>query len=114
MSEVSETIEQMESEIKNAKVLAERRAMALKLHSNREFRKLILEEFMVQECARYVHMSASPQLTVEQRQDALNIAQAAGHLKRFLSVVVQMGEHAERTLPEAENELDKLRSEETV
>lgn len=112
MSEVSEAIEQAELEIKNAKVLAERRQMALKLSSNREFRKLILDEFMVQECARYVHMSANPQLTAEQRQDALNIAQAAGHLKRYLSVIVQMGEHAERTLPASEATLDELRAEE--
>jgi len=113
MSEVSDAIERAEKEIKDAKVLAERRAMALKLSSNREFRKLILEEFMIQECARYTHMSGSPQLSPEQRADALNIAQAAGHLKRFLSVVVQMGEHAERTLPKQEEDLDELRSQET-
>lgn len=111
MSEVSQ-VAQLEQQQDQAKTLVERRQMALRLAQNPDFRRLILDEFCLQEAARYVHSSADPALTAEQRQDALNIAQASGHLKRFLSVTVQMGAHAERTLPELEEALAQARIEE--
>lgn len=103
-------IQQCEQEIKNAKELIERRRMALKLADNPEFKKLFLEEYFVNEAARLVQISADPNLSLEQRADALAMAQATGHTKRYLSVVVQMGAHHERALPELEAHLDELRA----
>jgi len=40
------------------------------------------------------------------------MAQASGHLKRFLSVTVQMGAHAERSMPEVDAALAEARAEE--
>lgn len=62
-----------------------------------------MDNFCLKECARYVQASGDPALNAESRQDALNIAQAAGHLKRYLSVVIQMGNHAERQMPDLDN-----------
>jgi hypothetical protein len=87
------------------------RDTALKLAANPEFKSLILDRFCVQECARYAQSSADPALTAEQRADALNIAQAAGHLRRFLSVTVQMGSQAERQVTDLEEAILEARQE---
>lgn len=101
----------LEKQLQNAKQLAARREMALKLSENREFKQLILKDFCVEECARYAQSSADPALTVEQRADALALAQAAGHLRRFLSVVTQMGYTAMNEIPQIETTIQELRQE---
>lgn len=107
MSEVSNLEaqrEQMKKDIENME-------LALKLHKNREFKKLIIDQFCTEECARYVQASADPSLSAEQRADALAMAQAAGHLKRFLSVKVQMGMQAENLMPSLDEALVEARQE---
>ncbi len=84
----------------------------MKLAENREFRKLILEEFMVSEAARLVGESADPVMTPQQRADALAMAQAAGHLKRYLSMIVQLANNAENAMGDLESELESARAEE--
>ena len=101
----------LEQQLSGAKSLVEQRKMALKLSQNREFKKLILEEFCVNECARYVQNSANPALGEQERADSLAIAQAAGHLKRWLSVQVQMGARAEHEILELEDALAQARAE---
>lgn len=105
-------VTQLENQLVAAKELVRRRHLALKLATIPEFKELILDEFMVKEAARYVHSSADPALKAEERADALNMAQAAGHLKRFLSVTVQMGAHSEREMPSLEAAIDEARAEE--
>ena len=107
-------IHNLEKHLQNAKELADRRKMALKLSENREFKKLILDEFCTAECARYAQSSADPALKTEERADALAMAQAAGHLRRFLSVVVQMGSVAERDIPQLETAIEDARQEEVA
>lgn len=89
----------------------ERRDLALKLSKNRDFRKLILDEFCEKECARYAQNSANPALDKSGREDSLAIAQAAGHLKRWLSVTVQMGNQAEREIVDLDQALEEARLE---
>jgi hypothetical protein len=103
-------IQDLEQGIKDAEELIGRRQMALKLSEIREFRRLILEDYMVTECARLVQLSADPALNVQQRADSLAMAQATGHLKRYLSMMVQMGAVAERELPQMQAALDETRS----
>lgn len=110
MSQVSE-LEQQKKDFTEA---LELRKMAMRLANNRDFKKLILEEFAVVECARYAQNSANPQLSADERSDCLAIAQAAGHLRRWLSVVTQMGAHAEREMDNLDLALDAARSEEAL
>lgn len=109
---MSEQIKAAEQAILDAKELIARRDMAVKLSNNREFRKLILEDYMVVESARLVAQSADPVLDDKQQKDALSMAQGAGHLKRYLSMMVVMGNTAEGQLADAEVYLDELRREE--
>lgn len=94
---------EFERQLEAAKAAVERRDAAVRLYKNRDFKKLILDYFMVEECARYARQSADPALPPENRADALNLAQAAGHLKRFLHVVTTMGDQAAREIDAIEN-----------
>lgn len=103
-------IQDLEQGIKDAEELLERRTMALKLSANREFRKLFTDGYFLEEAARLVQLSADPALSLEQRADALAMAQATGHMKRYLSMCVQMGAVAERELPDMHDALAELRA----
>jgi hypothetical protein len=105
-------IAQMEAQKEQAKSLMELRDLALKLSNNREFRKLIREQWMQVEAARYVQLSADPSLKPEERADALAMAQATGHLKRWLSVTIRMGNIAENEINDLDAELAVARAEE--
>lgn len=80
-----------------------------KLTDSPLFRKVILQRFCVEECARYAQLSADPSLSPEQRADALGIAQAAGHLRRWISVMERMAKTAVDTIPQVEESLEIIR-----
>lgn len=105
-------LEQLEYAKSTAVEAIKQRDMALKLKDNYEFRKLIIEGFFVTESARLVHLSSDPSLGPQERADALNMAQAAGHLKRWLNVMIQQGDYAAADLPNIEENLTELRAEE--
>ena len=105
MSEVAD----LEKQLADAKALIERRDIAIKLYSNPDFKKIVLDGFCLHDCARYVQESQDPALTPAQQVDALNIAQAAGHFRRYMSVVVQLGNHAENQMYSIEEALQELR-----
>lgn len=102
----------LEQGIKDAEELVAKRDMAMKLAQNHEFRKLFMDDYFVTEAARLVQLSADPSLSPEQRADALAMAQATGHAKRYLSMTIRMGSHAEEELPEMRDTLEELRSAE--
>ena len=108
MSQVTQ-LEQQKSDFKAA---IEKRGMASRLMKNRDFRKLILEEFCTAECARYAQASADPNLSKDEQADALALAQAAGHIRRYLNVVDQMGNHAENMMGRLDDAIDEARLEE--
>ncbi|QEM41176.1 hypothetical protein HYP85_gp090 [Pseudomonas phage Zuri] len=112
MSEVERQLKALDAQLDASRVHVSLRDAVLRLQKNRDFIKVINEQFLVHECARYVHCSADPALDPASRADALAIAQAAGHLKRFLSVMVTMGNHAESQIPDIEREKDDIRSQE--
>ena len=89
MSEV--TVQQLETQREAMKQAVEMRQAVQRLTQNADFRKVITEQFMEKECARYVHASSDPALNERNQKDALSIAQAAGHLKRYLSVNTRVG-----------------------
>lgn len=108
MSEVNA----LEKQLDDAKEFIARRDLAVKLYKNPEFKKLIIDEFCGSECARYAQTSADPALSDRERADALAIAQAAGHLRRYLSVIVTMGNQSEQMLDRLEAEIEIARQEE--
>jgi hypothetical protein len=106
MSEVEDQIQQLREYQAGQKTLVDARDMAHRLFANPDFKKLIVDGFMTQECARYVQESCDPFLTPDQRADALALAQAAGHLKRFMSLCTVIGNTAEDNIRKAEEDID--------
>jgi hypothetical protein len=109
---MSNTVEALERQLAGQKELIEHQKMVQRLLGNRDFKKLIQDEFCVKECARYAQMSADPQLSASERADALATAQAAGHLRRWLQVKQLMGNTAANSLEAIEAELEQARIEE--
>lgn len=105
-------VERLEKQREGAKALIEQRGMANRLLQNADFRKLILEEYMVNEAARYVQLSADPALGAENRADALAMAQATGHLKRWIDVQEKMANQAEVDLVSLDEMIEEARAEE--
>jgi len=99
----------LEDQLKDGKLLIERRDAIRRLSKNADFRRIILEEFFVEECARYARESGDPALNEAQRADALAIAQSAGHLKRYLNVQIQMGDQVEGQLVAIEEAIEQER-----
>lgn len=81
-----------------------------RLFRNRDFKKVILEDFATKDCARYTRESCDPMLNPEQRADALAMAQASGHLLRYLDMADRMGSVSKDKIRELEDEIDYLRS----
>ena len=105
------TYKDLEKQIEDSRAAIRMRDLAIKLHENPEFKEVILKGFCVDDCARYAQLSADPSLSTSSQADALAIAQAAGHLRRYLSVLVQMGNAAERAAAQAESEMEIMRAE---
>ena len=104
-------IQELEAQKEDLKVQVELRDQILKLSANHEFRKVIHEEFFQKEAGRLVRIGGDPALDKQQRQDAIDMALATGHLQRFLSANVQMGNRAEQTIFEIDAALEELRAE---
>lgn len=111
MSEVMQKIREAEQHIAECKEVAAFGDAIMRLQSNADFRLVINEGFMLHEAARYAQASGDPALSAVQRQDALNIAQASGHLKRFLSINIQKSNEADTSRAQHEQMLDDLRAE---
>lgn len=83
-----------------------------KLLSNKEFRRVIMDEFTVKEAARFAAASADPALGAREQADALAIAQAGGHLKRWITIQLQLAETSGAQLEELQEGLEEARNEE--
>jgi predicted methyltransferase MtxX (methanogen marker protein 4) len=105
-------IERLEQQQSDERERVARRDAILRLADNPDFRKVIIEDFSTKECARYVRESVSPALGEKERADALAMAQAAGYLKQFLNVNIQMGDTAENTIRDIDEALAEARAEE--
>jgi pyruvate-formate lyase len=104
-------IKGLEKQLKDAKKVVEHRDRVERLLRNKDFQRVIMDEFCVTEAARLVHQSADPILTQEQRADALSMAQASGHLKRYIQMAFTQGNLMENQAREIEAVLDAMRAE---
>jgi hypothetical protein len=103
-------LQQLEKGLEDSKAQVALRDQLARLMDNREFRKVIREAFCEQECARYARESADPALTDRQRADALAMAQAAGHLKRWMAMQMVMGDNADGQIVDYEQAIAHVRA----
>lgn len=109
MSEV--TIEQLEAQREFNQKIAERGEAHDRLMKNRDFRKIIMDGFCGTDAARYVQESANPALDDRQRADALGIAQASGHLRRYLQVDRILIDQASEKVTQIDQAIAEMRAE---
>lgn len=72
----------------------------LRLSANKDFKKLILVEFLQNEPVRALEMSTEPGANEGQRADAISYGKSAGHLKRFFHKIDVIGNRAEADIAE--------------
>lgn len=82
-----------------------------RLTSNRDFRKVIDQEYLVTNCARLVGQAADLSHTREEREDALELAKGAGVLKNWLSITIRIGDMSEQELREFEANAEEIEQE---
>ena len=90
--------------------LIELKRKALRLAENTDFREIILDNFCVKDCARFAQESGDPTLSVQERADAMAMAQASGHLRRYLRVILQQAEQFENNRAELDERIEAIRS----
>lgn len=95
-------LEALNKQKEENKLLMQYRDMVARLYENPDFKSLVLDYWCNTECARYAQVSGDPNILEQNRKDALAMAQAAGHFKRFLNVVTLMGNRAEAEMEELE------------
>lgn len=106
------SITALEAQRKNLVELQELHKAHNRLMQNRDFKKLILENFIVHDCARNVAASVDPKLDPENRQAALEMAKAAGYLKHYLQVTASLTERATSDLADLDAAIEQARQEE--
>ena len=104
-------VEALQKQLDSAHELIAQRDKVLELTKNPLYRELIVEGFCKTDCAFYTHASGDPTLSEASRQDALNIAQASGHFRRYMSVKIQQGNQAEDSIQRLEAEIEEARRE---
>lgn len=108
------TREELEQQVKDNAKLIKLAENVRRLNENRDFKALIHDEYLEKEAARLVQLSGDPRLNAEQRADALAMAVATGHLKRFLNVTIQIGEAAAKDNVDCREAIDELEQEEAA
>lgn len=87
------------------------RDQILRLSNNSDFRAVFEKEFMEAEAGRLIRMAGDPMLPEKERNDCIQMALATGHIKRFLSAKVQIGNMAEETIHQIDEALEELRAQ---
>lgn len=105
---------QLERQRQEIAELVELRDAALRLSENRDFRKLFIDLYFKDEAARLVQVSSDPIITKEQREDALAMAQATGHTKRYLSMIVLRGNTVAGDIEDLELQIEEARREDEL
>lgn len=103
-------LQQVENQIAQIEALVETRARIQRLSQNLDFKELINKRYLIEEAAAFASSAGDPAMTKDQREEALTMALAPGHLKRWLSVQVTMANTAEDQLPQMKHARDVLRA----
>lgn len=105
---MSNDIAKLEEHITKLKEANQYAEEVQKLMKTPLFIKVILEDFCVKSAARYIQESGDPLLPDNQRADALAIAQAGGHLKRWLDITLRMAETNLGSIQQCEDQIQQI------
>lgn len=105
-------IQEIELNIEQAKSYVDLAKSVERLMKNRDFKKVILDEYFREEAIRLVHLKSDPSFQEKEKQEAIDVGmKAIGNLKSWLYKTEQFGEMAKQSISDSEAELDELRAE---
>lgn len=107
-------VQDLENQLREAEEIIKLRDRAKRLVNNKDFKEIIENQFCLTECARLAQASADPNLSTQDRELALSMAQAAGHLRRFLQAIFHKAAQAEKDLEELRANIEAARYEEEM
>ena len=93
MPEVTQLEKLLKLQQDDAKHVARLEALT-RLHNNKDFKELVLQHFLIDDCAANAHNGANIGWPVEKRNDCLVMAAAAGHFKNYMMGVERAGMQA--------------------
>jgi hypothetical protein len=102
-------IETIELSLAHAKAMVSSKEAVLKLTSNREFKKVVLDGYFKEEASRLVLLSADPSVEKHRGEIMLSI-QGISSFNNYLQRIVRMGEIAEQEVRDFEESLDEARN----
>lgn len=100
----------LEHQLSETKKFVAHAAKVAQLTSTKLFKEVVEQSYFTEAASRFVHQSVDPMLDAGQRADALAMAQAAGHFKRWVIAQEKLGEVAEGSIIQIEEQLYYLRS----
>ena len=109
----SSQVQNLEGQLKQAEEAIKLRDQAKRLVNNRDFKAIIEKRFCEVECSRYAQASADPNLSDREQAYALSLAQAAGHLRRYIQVIFLRAQKAEEDMEALRLNIEEARYEET-
>lgn len=110
MSRIQADIENLRSNIKEWEELITFEEAIRRLTDNPDFKKVIRQDYFVDETARLAMLAGDPNMNAAQKEDALAMALASGHLKRYLSAKLNMAANARSSIVEANNLISELQN----
>jgi len=102
---------ELETTIEDLREIVARKNAAIKLESNRDYKKLILDGLFKEEAARLVSLSAEPSMFRE-ADLIMESIRAISHFQQYMRAIIQMGTVAENNLAEHMEMLEESRAEE--
>lgn len=112
MSLIDQQISEVEISVEHAKEVVAKAAAVRRLAANKDFQLIVDKGYNTEEAIRLAHLVSDPRLDDKTREAVRRDLEASGAFKRYLGVIVQMGDMAEAEIKQHESELDYLRSEE--
>lgn len=105
-------IQEVELNIKEANKMVELNKALDRLRNNRDFKKIIQENYLKEEAVRLVHLKADSHMQDEKHQALITRdIDAIGSLAQYLNFIPVQADMAQSAIAEGEQTLDELRSE---
>lgn len=109
---MSTEIAEVEMNIKEAQKMVELGKSLERLRNNRDFKKLILDDYLEKEAVRLVHLKSDSNTQDERSQASImRDIDAVGSFTQYLNLIVYKADSAKQGIAEAEETLDELRNE---
>lgn len=105
-------IEQIEMSIQQAKEAKDMMEAVMRLSDNKDFKKVIHDDYFEKYAARLVLLKSDPSMQDERQQrDVDNSIIAVGYFRQYLSSLIQLGRQAEREILDAEQAKEEIMAE---